>query len=215
MKTTIKKITLSVSFLALAACSEDFGGFHTEAGKFLDEGSFGNPTMNNLGVQSGEQSFAIAMTKKFASDVNPSVNFEFNQWDLDAEAKAVLNAQADWIKQFPEARFRVFGHTDLVGSENYNDVLGMRRANAVVNYLVSRGISRDRLEAVVSKGETQPLVVTEDRERRNRRSTTEVSGVTKGLDSQLNGKYAQVIWREYVASGTAAQTAFQQEATGG
>ena len=215
MNATLKKTCAIVSFAALAACSEDFGGFHTEAGKFLDEGGFGNPTMNNLGVQSGEQSFAIAMTKKFASDVNPTVNFDFNRWSLDDESKATLNAQADWIKQFPEARFRVFGHTDLVGSEGYNDALGMRRANAVVNYLVSRGISRDRLEAVVSKGETQPLIVTEERERRNRRATTEVSGVASGLASELNGKYAEVIWREYVQSATQGQTTFAQETTDG
>ena len=200
MNSTMKKILLTVSFTALAACSEDFGGFHTEAGKFLDEGGFGNPTMNNRQVQTGEQSFAIAMTKKFASDVNPTVNFNFNEWVLDSDARAILNRQADWIKQFPEARFRVFGHTDLVGSENYNDTLGMRRANAVVSYLVSRGISRDRLEAVITRGETQPLVVTEDRERRNRRATTEVSGVARGQGAQLNGQYADVIWREYVGS---------------
>lgn len=206
MKTTLKKTLLTVSFTALAACSEDFGGFYTEAGRFLDEGGFGNPTMNNLQIQSGEQGFAIAMTKKFASDVDPTVNFEFNKWALDAEAKVALNQQADWIKQFPEVRFRVFGHTDLVGSESYNDTLGMRRANAVVNYLVSRGISRNRLEAVVSKGETQPLVVTEDRERRNRRATTEVSGVARGVESELNGQYAELVWRDYVASATSGGT---------
>ena len=215
MKTTLKIVGIAVSSIALTACSEDFAGFHTEAGKFLDEGGFGNPTMNNLAAQTGDLNFAIAMTKKFASDVDPTINFAFNSWALDAEAREALNDQADWIKQFPEARFRVFGHTDLVGSESYNDTLGMRRANAAVNYLVARGISRDRLEAVVSKGETQPLVVTEDRERRNRRATTEVSGVAKGAGSQLNGKYAAVIWREYVASATDSQTAFQQEATGG
>ncbi len=215
MNTTLKTICVTVSFTALAACSEDFGGFHTEAGKFLDEGGFGNPTMNNLQVQSGEQSFAIAMTKKFASEVEPTVNFEFNRSGLDEEAKAVRKRQADWIKQFPEARFRVFGHTDLVGSESYNDVLGMRRANAVVKYLVSQGISRDRLEAVVSKGETQPLIVTEERERRNRRATTEVSGIAHGQGAHLNGKYAAVIWREYVESATQSQTNFQQEATDG
>ena len=70
MKTTLKKVGIIVSFTALAACTEDFAGFHTEAGKFLDEGGFGNPTMHNLAAQSGDLNFAIAMTKKFASDVN-------------------------------------------------------------------------------------------------------------------------------------------------
>jgi hypothetical protein len=54
----------------------------------------------------------------------------------------------------------------------------------------------------VSFGETQPLIVTEGRERRNRRTVTEVSGFVQDHPLILNGKYAEVIWREYVASAT-------------
>ena len=82
--------------------------------------------------------------------------------------------------------------------------LGLRRANAVVNYLVSQGISRSRLEAVVSFGETQPLIVTEGRERRNRRTVTEVSGFVAGHPQVLEGKYAEIIYREYVNSAAPA-----------
>ena len=58
------------------------------------------------------------------------------------------------------------------------------------------------LEALVSFGETQPLVVTDDRERRNRRTVTEVSGFVSNHPTVLNGKYAEVIFREYVQSAT-------------
>ena len=61
----------------------------------------------------------------------------------------MLRQQADWIRQFPEVRFKVYGHTDAVGTADYNYGLGQRRANAVVRYLTSQGISRDRLEAAV------------------------------------------------------------------
>ncbi|MEM8632013.1 MAG: OmpA family protein [Pseudomonadota bacterium] len=195
MKFALKPIFAALGLMAMVACTN-------EAGQFLDEGGFGNPTMNNIGVQTGDQSFAIAMTRKFAADVNPVVNFAFDSAQLDGEAQAVLRRQADWIKQFPEVRFRVYGHTDLVGSAQYNRALGQRRANAVVNYLVSQGISRSRLEAVVSFGKTQPLVVTSEPDRRNRRAVTEVSGLAKGKSAPLNGKYAEVIWREYVDSAT-------------
>jgi outer membrane protein OmpA-like peptidoglycan-associated protein len=204
MKSIVKKVAVTVSFAALAACSDNTTGFQ-EAGKFLDEGGFGNPTMQNLQAMTSEQSFAIALTRKFASDVDPTVNFAFNSSALDAQAKAILNRQANWMKQFPEARFRVFGHTDLVGTEAYNQALGLRRANAVVNYLISQGISRDRLEGVISKGKDQPLINTPDRERRNRRATTEVGGFSKKYAGELEGKYAAVIWRDYIASaGTQA-----------
>ena len=110
----------------------------------------------------------------------------------------------------------MYKRQDLVGSESYNEALGMRRAVAVVDYLVSKGISRDRLEAVISEGETMPIVATEDRERRNRRAVTEVSGLAgdfAGLG--LNGKYAAVIWRDYVISASPEREAFQQETTDG
>jgi hypothetical protein len=96
--------------------------------------------------------------------------------------------------------FRVYGHTDKVGSTGYNKSLGLRRAKTVVNFLVSQGISRSRLEAVVSFGETQPLIVSEGRERRNRRTVTEVSGFVERHPSVLNGKYAEIVYREYIRS---------------
>ena len=72
-----------------------------------------------------------------------------------------------------------------------------------MHYLTTRGISRSRLEAVASFGETQPLIVTQGRERRNRRTVTEVSGFVKSHPTVLDGKYAQIIYRDYVASGQA------------
>ena len=69
-------------------------------------------------------------------------------------------------------------------------------------FLSSQGISRNRLEAVASFGETQPLIVTEGRERRNRRTVTEVTGFVQDPPIPLDGKYAEVIHREYVESAT-------------
>jgi outer membrane protein OmpA-like peptidoglycan-associated protein len=197
MQTRLKLILATTSALALAACGDEWG---TEAGSFIDEGNFGNPTMNNTLVQTGQM--VIDLNARFAEQVPTMVNFDFDSAALDGEAQAILRRQADWIKQFPEVRFRVYGHTDLVGSPAYNEALGMRRARAVVNYLVGLGVNRSRLEAVVSKGDTQPLIMTPDRERRNRRTVTEVSGFVERHPTVMDGKYAAVIYREYVASAT-------------
>ncbi|AXI41597.1 hypothetical protein C1J02_06280 [Sulfitobacter sp. SK011] len=174
--------------------------FYREAGAIADTGSFGNATLNNRLVMTGERQHTFNLANRFAEDVNSTVTFAFNSAQLDGNAQAVLRQQAGWIRQFPEIRFRVFGHTDAVGSNRYNKVLGLKRANAVVGYLSTLGISRSRLEAVVSFGETQPLVVTQGRERRNRRTVTEVSGFVKGHPTVLDGKYAQIIYRDYIAS---------------
>ncbi|MEI4487687.1 OmpA family protein [Frigidibacter sp. MR17.14] len=184
----------------LSACSNAPAGDavdHTQAG-------FGNATMQNRMIQTGDMSYVIDLTKRFAAAVPPRVHFAFNSSALDGEARAILDRQADFIRQFPELRFRVYGHTDLVGSAGYNRALGLRRAQAVVAYLSTRGISRSRLEAVVSYGETQPLVLTEAPNAQNRRTVTEVSGfVGHRTGTPLNGKYAAVIFRDYVASAVA------------
>ena len=144
-----------------------------------------------------------------------TVNFAFNSAELDAGARDTLREQARWIRQFPEVRFRVYGHTDAVGSDSYNKTLGMRRAQAVVAFLTSQGISRSRLEAVASFGETQPLIVTQGRERRNRRTVTEVSGFVQSHPIIMDGKYAEVVYREYINSAAPRSTLLMVESSSG
>lgn len=208
MKATLLKIALfgSVAFIAGCEGTNSYSSFTREAGALVGGGDFGNATMNNTMIQTGEKSYVSSLANRFAEEVPSTINFEFNSARIDAEAAAILRRQADWIRQFPEVRFRVYGHTDAVGSNQYNYRLGKRRADAVVRFLSQHGISRSRLEAVVSQGETQPLVVTEDRERRNRRTVTEVTGFVRRHPSVLDGKYAQIVYRDYVESAVVATT---------
>jgi outer membrane protein OmpA-like peptidoglycan-associated protein len=173
------------------------------AGSQLNDWQFGQANTNNMMVQTGRGQFRIDLANRFAAEVATTVNFAFNSAVLDGDARTALAEQARWIRQFPEIRFTVYGHTDLVGSNGYNKRLGLRRARTVVNYLVSQGISRKRLKAVVSFGETQPLIVTQGRERRNRRTVTEVSGFIKNHPTVLDGKYAQIVYRDYITSAKA------------
>ncbi|MCT4558672.1 MAG: OmpA family protein [Pelagimonas sp.] len=198
IKATIASLTLG---LVLAGCSSDTVGSYREAGSLVDTGHFGNATMNNQQYMTGEKRYAYDLAQRFSSEVLTTVNFAFNSADLDAGARDTLREQAHWIRQFPEVRFRVYGHTDKVGSGSFNKRLGLRRARAVVNFLASEGISKSRLEAVVSFGETQPLIVTEGRERRNRRTVTEVSGFFERHPSVMDGNYAHVVYRDYLNSG--------------
>ncbi|RVV98516.1 OmpA family protein [Mesobaculum littorinae] len=196
---------LALAGATIAACTpEGARDFNTAAGASIDSGTFGNATMNNHQVQTGQTDILVSLNTRFSTEVDPTVTFPFDSAVLDATARATLARQASWIRQFPEVRFRVYGHTDLVGPDAYNRALGLRRAQAAVAFLTAQGISRSRLEAVVSYGETQPLIVTQGRERRNRRTVTEVVGFVSGHPMLLNGKYAQVIFREYVDSAVPA-----------
>jgi outer membrane protein OmpA-like peptidoglycan-associated protein len=196
------------ALLGLQACAPDptQSSFFREAGQALDDGGFGTATVNNRLVQSGQISYAVSLSNRFADAVPTTINFAFDSAQLDAAARAALDQQADFILQFPEVRFAVYGHTDLVGSAGYNYNLGLRRAQAAVAYLVARGVSANRLEALVSQGETMPLIATQAPERANRRTVTDVTGFVESRPGELNGKYAAIIFRDYVASAGVPET---------
>ena len=197
MKTTIK-ITAAASVLLTAGCLDP-------AGSMLNEGSFADSATSNQFAQTAylEPGAALqSLDEQFRRATPTMINFEFNRSVLDTEAKTILRGQVAWMKGFPHVRFTVFGHTDLVGSNGYNNSLGRRRAQAAVNYLVSQGIPRKNLIAVVSRGESEPLVNTQDRERLNRRTVTAVSGFVKGyIGDDFDGKVAVNVYNAYVGGG--------------
>ncbi len=201
--TKTRTLLIATSVFALLAGCDEFGAklaTYGEAGSVPDYYNIGNSVTMNAGYHTGDYVFDFA--QRFHETVPDTVTFAFNSAALDQNAKAVLRRQAHFIRQFPEVRWKVYGHTDAVGSNYYNQRLGLRRAQAVVAYLASQGVSRKRLQAVVSYGETRPVIATQDRERRNRRTVTEVSGFVSDAPLVLDGKYAQIIRREYVRSAT-------------
>lgn len=206
----MKRLAYTIAAIsALGACAPNdpvVSSFYREAGASAHDATFGSAVNQNVALNNGTENYRISLARRFDAEVPTTVNFAFNSTALDAAARATLRQQADFIKQFPEVRFTVYGHTDLVGSTGYNRALGLRRAEAVVLYLVSQGISRSRLQALVSHGETQPLIVSEGRERANRRTVTEVSGFIESHPMVLNGRYAEVIFREYVDSAVPTET---------
>ncbi|MFT7594830.1 MAG: peptidoglycan-associated lipoprotein [Paracoccaceae bacterium] len=215
----MKKLIVGLGLsLAITGCGQTAGpipnSFLREAGGQVDTGLFGDATMNNTLVMNGERDYAISLAKRFAEEVPSTINFEFDSYRLDAAAQQTLTIQADWIRQFPEIKFRVYGHTDAVGSASYNKRLGLRRAKAAVAFLSARGINRARLEAVASFGETQPLIASANRERKNRRTETQVSGFVKRQAALLDGKYAEMVYREYIASAVPATTLSETSGSG-
>ena len=98
------------------------------------------------------------------------VYFDFDQYELDTEDRAILRANADWLKKNPTARVEIEGHSDERGTNEYNLALGAKRAQAAKDYLTSLGISADRI-ATISYGEEIPACQSqsEDCRQKNRR----------------------------------------------
>jgi peptidoglycan-associated lipoprotein len=93
-----------------------------------------------------------------------TVNFAFDRYDVDATARNILQAQANWMKSNNKSVV-VEGHCDERGTREYNIALGDRRANAVKNYLVAMGVSASRIRTV-SYGKERPIGTNNDQNRR-------------------------------------------------
>lgn len=151
----------------------------------------------------------------FAAETQDTVTFAFDKAGLDGNARKALQGQAKWLKAHPDVRMTITGHTDLVGAEGYNESLGLRRARAALNYLVGQGVRRSRLDAIASKGETDPIVATEDRERRNRRAVTTVAGFERNfVGTGLDGEVAQRVYDQYQAGQVTVRAADSTDTDG-
>jgi len=84
------------------------------------------------------------------------VHFDFDSYVLSPEAKTTLENNASYLKAYPAKRVQIEGHCDERGSDEYNLVLGEKRARSTRAFLVSLGVDERRLD-VISYGEERPL----------------------------------------------------------
>jgi peptidoglycan-associated lipoprotein len=109
----------------------------------------------------------------FVVNVGDRVFFESDSSELTPQAVATLEKQAQWLRSYHQYAFLVEGHADERGTREYNIALGARRAQAVRDYLVSRGVSGQRMRTI-SYGKERPVAVCNDIScwSQNRRSVT-------------------------------------------
>jgi peptidoglycan-associated lipoprotein len=114
-----------------------------------------------------------------AEDQGPlrDMYFDFDSYELDEEARAILRENSEWLKANTRARVEIEGHCDERGTVEYNLALGAKRARAAKDYLVVLGISGDRL-STISYGEELPVCQEHNEEcwQRNRRCNFVVLG---------------------------------------
>jgi outer membrane protein OmpA-like peptidoglycan-associated protein len=105
------------------------------------------------------------------------VRFDLDKSELRPEARTILDQAARTLKENPDVRVQIEGHTSEEASERYNMALGDRRAHTVRDYLVSQGVDPSRLDTV-TYGETRPKYDNAKEETRqlNRRAALVVEG---------------------------------------
>lgn len=109
----------------------------------------------------------------FASTIGDRVLFPVDQSSLTDVARNTLDGQARWLNTNTAYAATVEGHADEQGTREYNLALGARRANAVQEYLISRGVSANRLTAV-TYGKERPIAICSEEScyAQNRRAVT-------------------------------------------
>ena len=107
------------------------------------------------------------------AQVGDTVNFDFDSAELTVSARSTLNRQSAFLSVNPDLMIVIEGHADERGTREYNLALGERRATAVRDYLVAKGINSARVRTV-SYGKERPAVSGSDEAAwaKNRRAST-------------------------------------------
>ncbi len=112
--------------------------------------------------QSALASAAIPGSQQdFVVNVGDRVFFDTDSSELSDQARATLDKQAQWLSNYNRYAFTIEGHADERGTREYNIALGARRAETVREYLVSRGVSGQRMRTI-SYGKERPVAVCND-----------------------------------------------------
>jgi peptidoglycan-associated lipoprotein len=92
----------------------------------------------------------------FVVNVGDRVYFDTDAHDIRDDARPLLDAQSNWLRRYASVMVRIEGNADERGTREYNLALGARRANSVRDYLVSHGVTADRI-ATISFGKESPI----------------------------------------------------------
>ena len=139
------------------------GGFSTDSQANIGNGSTGSFDSNPFDSSGqgpwnpGDAGIQESRLQSFQSSSDlKDIHFDFDQYDLDNNSRAILERNADYLKHNPSLQIEVQGHCDERGTNNYNIALGERRAHSTKKYLVSQGVDSRRVH-VISFGEEKPF----------------------------------------------------------
>ncbi|MBO7384372.1 MAG: OmpA family protein [Fibrobacter sp.] len=111
--------------------------------------------------------------KENLDELKKGIQFKLNSAKLTTKSYGTLDDIARLMKKFPNANLEVQGHTDDKGTDEYNMQLSQKRAQAVMDYLITKGIDRSRLRAV-GYGRTMPIASNNERNGREKNRRVEM-----------------------------------------
>lgn len=155
MRTFIYGI-LVVSFVGLIACGD----------KPKKKTTASQPVTDNSGSVEEKQTPVVETTGSDSASLQDVVYFSFDSSDLDEPARASLQQNADWMNEETTRVLTIEGHTDEVGTSDYNLALGENRARTTKDYLVRLGVDGARIQ-IITYGEERPAGAEDSLNRRS------------------------------------------------
>ena len=157
-------LAIVAAIFLLAAC---------ETASQVSGDSASTSASNTASSSSASSSSADKTPAEKLAQVGDTVNFDFDSAELTVSARSTLNRQAAFLSLNPDLMIVIEGHADERGTREYNLALGDRRATAVRDYLVAKGINSARVRTV-SYGKERPAVAGSDEAAwaKNRRAAT-------------------------------------------
>jgi peptidoglycan-associated lipoprotein len=120
-----------------------------------------SPASEDVGSLANASAATPGSQQDFVVNVGDRVFFNSDSSELTPQSVATLDKQAQWLRSYAQYTFTVEGHADERGTREYNIALGARRAQAVHDYLVSRGVQAHRMRTI-SYGKERPVAVCDD-----------------------------------------------------
>lgn len=183
-------LPVAAAALILAACSKKPAPevMPTPSGQPQPTTPSGTPESNRPPVNTTDPATCTNAIASGVNELSRMVNFDTDKYDIRPSDMGVLDAKADLLRMFPLVRLRLTGHADERYTDEYNLVLGTRRAESARDYLIRKGIDGGRLETA-SLGETAPLDPghTEEAWARNRRVEFTLLAGRESLASRIPG----------------------------
>ncbi len=114
------------------------------------------PAYQNAPPQSQPTGPVPGSTQDFVINAGDRVYFDTDQYSVRPDGRQTLDRQAQWLGRYPRVAVRIEGNCDERGTREYNFALGARRADAVKQYLVTRGVDPSRI-TTISYGKEKPI----------------------------------------------------------
>jgi len=128
-------------------------------------------------VTESQSTEADSLMKFYASmpkDLTIYFEFDYYKFETDQQTDSSIAEFDKWLDKYPDYMLSVTGHTDFVGTSEYNQALGLERAQVVAKYLESKGIPADKM-LIASMGKEQPVAKNIFSEGRAKNRRTEIT----------------------------------------